>query len=164
MSEPESLPQGQFEGREAFQDLVRQAFAQAAREGWREIIVCDASFEDWPLREREVAESLNAWATAGRRFTMLATRYDAVQRLHARFVNWRVKWSHLVDCRQCRQAAPVDFPSALLGPDWVMQRLDVPRCNGVAGREPARRVALRELLEERLRASSPGFAASTLGL
>jgi hypothetical protein len=34
----------------------------------------------------------------------------------------------------------------------------------MAGTEPRRRVLLRELLNERLRASTPGFPASTLGL
>jgi hypothetical protein len=158
------LPEGRFEGREAFQHHIRHALATAAQEGWREMLWADASFEDWPLRERAVVETLNAWAKPGRRLTMLAVRYDSLYRLAPRFVAWRVRFGHLVECRQGRSMDPVDFPSALLGPVWVMQRLDLQRCHGMAGVEPARRLALRELLEERLRASSPGFAATTLGL
>ena len=60
------LPEGRFSGREAFQQLVRDAFASAAREGWAEIILSDAYFHDWPLGERAVIESLNAWARRGR--------------------------------------------------------------------------------------------------
>ena len=53
-----ALPTGRFAGRKAFQQLVRDALACAAREGWREIILSDPNFEDWPLGERAVAESL----------------------------------------------------------------------------------------------------------
>jgi hypothetical protein len=45
-----------------------------------------------------------------------------------------------------------------------MRRLDLQRCTGVASSEPRMRQLLREELEERKRQSSPGFAATTLGL
>jgi len=157
-------PAGRFAGREAFQQLVRDALARAAREGWREIILSDADFEDWPLGERAVAESLAAWSAAGRHCTLLARRYDAVVRRHPRFVTWRTAWSHIIEARSCASADPLELPSAIWSPGWVMQRLDPQRCNGVAGSEPERRLLLRETLDEWLRRSSPSFAASTLGL
>ena len=45
---PQALPEGRFTGRTEFTDMIRQAFAAAALQGWREIIVCDPDFEDWP--------------------------------------------------------------------------------------------------------------------
>jgi hypothetical protein len=163
--QPQSvLPTGRFSGREAFEQTVRDAFACAAREGWKEIMVSDASFSDWPLRERAVAESLQAWAHKGRRFVMLATRFDELQRYQPRFVAWRQTWSHIVECRQCRQADPEDFPSAIWSPAWVMQRHDLERSVFVCDTQAGRRVALRQSLEEWMRQSSPGFPASTLGL
>ena len=161
---PVVLPSGRFAGREAFAQRVRDALAAAAQQGWREIIVCDASFEDWPLRERAVAESLYAWSKAGRRFVMLASHYDAVLRNHARFVMWRKTWSHIVDCRVCRNLDPPDFPSAIWSPVWAMRRLDLFHSTGISGTEAGRRVQLREVLDELLLASGPGFPASTLGL
>lgn len=161
---PVTLTEGRFEGRVAFQQLVRDALACAAQEGWNEIILSDASFEDWPLGERAVVESLNAWSARGRRMTLLARRYDAVQRLHARFVNWRGTWGHLIECHGCPVADPLELPSAIWSPGWVMQRLDPVRSTGHAGREPARRLALRESLSEWIGKSSPAFPASTLGL
>ena len=158
------LPDGRFEGREAFQNLVRQALATAAHEGWPQLILCDASFEDWPLRERAVVDSLRAWSKTGRRITLLATRYDAVVRLHPRFVSWRSTWGHIVEARQCKGQDPLAFPSAIWSPHWVLRRLDLERCTGVTGAEPKRRVALRELLDEHLRNSAAGFASTTLGL
>jgi hypothetical protein len=158
------LPQGRFEGRVAFGDLVRSALACAAHEGWREIILSDASFADWPLGERAVADSLQAWSASGRRVTLLARRYDDVLRRHARFVQWRKTWSHIVEARGCSSADELELPSAIWSPSWVMQRLDPDRCTGFSGVEPERRLAVRELLAEWLQRSAPAFPATTLGL
>ena len=49
----------------------------------------DANFHDWPLGERAVVESLQAWARSGRRMTLRARTYDEVICRHARFVRWR---------------------------------------------------------------------------
>ena len=96
---PGPLPSGGFMGREAFRQRVRDALARAAGEGWRELILCDATFADWPLGERVCVEALHAWMRGGQRqFTMLARRYDEVVRHHARFVDWRRQWSHRIDC------------------------------------------------------------------
>lgn len=160
----DTLPQGRFEGREAFARMVRDALACAAAEGWRELILSDASFADWPLGERAVTDSLQAWSASGRRCILLARRYDDVRRMHARFVGWRQTWSHIVEARGCPSADALEIPSAIWSPAWVMRRLDAERCNGVAGAEPERRVALRELIDGWLHKSSPAFAATTLGL
>ncbi len=161
---PAGLPAGRFTGRQDFQQLVRDALACAAREGWREIILCDADFQDWPLGERAVAQSLQDWSAAGRRCTLLARRWEGIALRHARFVAWRRTWAHIIEARACASADPMDLPSAIWSPGWVMQRLDIERCNGVSGSEPERRVLLRETLQEWLLKSSPSFPATTLGL
>lgn len=159
-----ALPDRRFEGRSEFRQLVRDALATAAREGWREIVLSDASFEDWPLGERAVAESLQAWSRSGRTMVLLARRYDVVVREHARFVTWRGLWSHIISAHACPSADPGELPSALWSPHWVMERRDLDRCVGWCGSEPERRVALRERLDEWLQKSTPGFPATTLGL
>lgn len=158
------LPTGRLTGREVFVQTVRDALACAAREGWADIILSDATFEDWPLHERAVADSLQAWSRTGRRLTMLATRFDVVQRQHARFVSWRKTWGHLIDCRVCPAADPLDFPSALWSPGWVMHRIDPQNSVVLCGRDAQRRTLLRETLNEWGRNSAPGFPASQLGL
>lgn len=158
------LPEGRFEGRKDFQQLVRDALACAAREGWRQIIISDANFHDWPLGERAVAESLQAWSASGRHCTLLARNWDDAVRRHARFVMWRRTWSHIIDARACSSADPLELPSAIWSPGWVMQRLDPERSNGYSGSEPERRVLLRENLNEWLQKSAPSFPAHTLGL
>ena len=161
---PEVLTDGRFSGREAFGKLVRDALTCAAREGWQEIILSDATFEDWPLRERSVVESLHAWSKSGRHLIMLATRYDEVMRNHARFVSWRKTWGHIIDCRVCRVASAADFPSAIWSRSWFMHRLDPQHSLGTCGHDRERSVQLREVLNEKIRDSVPGFPASTLGL
>lgn len=158
------LPHGRFEGPSEFADLIRLAFSAAAAQGWREIIICDSTFEDWPLGERAVAQSLNEWSKSGRKLTMLAKNYSEVMRRHARFVAWRRTWSHIIECRANSAVSSDDMPSALWSPDFVFQRLDLARSTGVSGAEAARRVALKERLNECLKLSSPAFAATTLGL
>ncbi len=164
-TDPPGLPGGRFAGRREFAEMIRHAFAAAAAQGWREIILSDPDFGDWPLGEREVAQALNDWCKTGRKFMMLAENYDAVLARHARFVAWRRAWSHLVECR-ANKATPGGrgVPSALWSPGWMFERLDARRCSGVAGVDGARRVALRQRLNERLLDSSAAFAATVLGL
>jgi peptidyl-tRNA hydrolase len=87
-----------------------------ARAGAR-LILSDASFLDWPLGERAVAESLQAWSRPGRRkVILLARRYDEVMRRHARFVKWRQTWSHIIEARGCPSADELEFPSVIWSP------------------------------------------------
>jgi hypothetical protein len=163
-AQPASLPSRRFEGREDFRQLVRDALATAAREGWRELVLSDATFDDWPLGERVVIESLQAWSKSGRKCVLLAKRYDEVVRKHPRFVAWRGTWSHIITAVACPSADALELPSALWSPAWVLERRDIERSNGYCGSEPDRRVALREGLDEWLRKATPAFPATTLGL
>lgn len=159
-----ALLEGAFDGRSAFQQLIRDALASAAREGWREIILCDASFDDWPLGERAVVESLNAWSKTGRSFTLLAKRYEGFGERLPRFVTWRGRWSHIISAHAVPSADALEMPSAIYSPHWVMHRIDPVHCKGIASHDAQRRVALREELDGWLHKSSPAFAATTLGL
>lgn len=155
---------GAFSGPTAFGHIVRAALARAAQEGWQTMVWCDASFEEWPLGERVVTESLQAWAGSGRQLVVLAHSFTSVVRYQPRFVTWRKTWDHIIECRVCKTMDASAMPSALWSPHWGMRRLDLVRSTGVADLEPARRVLLKEELDECRRQSSPGFSASTLGL
>ena len=164
MNSENILPEARFEGPLQFAALIRLAFATAAEQGWRDMIICDNTFEDWPLGERTVAQSLNDWAKSGRKITVLAKNYNEVMRRHARFVTWRRTWSHIIECRINTATSPDDLPSAMWSPVWVFQRVDLARSIGFSGAEATRRVALKERLNERLKFSQPAFSATTLGL
>lgn len=159
------LPAGPFIGRESFRTRVREGLSAAGRAGWRELILCDASFEDWPLGERAVVDALEAWARGGgQRLTLLARRYDGLERRHPLFVHWRRQRARLIECRGVPTADALAMPSVLWSPEWALERHEVLRSSGVCGDEAARRLRLRELLDGWLERSSPAFAASTLGL
>ena len=155
---------GTFSGPSEFAQRIREFIAAAAVQKWPHMVWSDVDFEDWPLRERAVAEALNAWAGPGRRLTMIAKRYNQVTILHPRFVQWRGTWSHLVDCRVVKHLDDSEMPSALVGPEWFLHRRESTRSIGICGLEPRGRVELTELLDECNRQSSPGFPATTLGL
>jgi hypothetical protein len=158
------LPEGIFEGRQDFHAHLRAALAAAARNNWRELVLADPDFLDWPLGERASVDALQAWSAAGRSLVLLAQRFDVFERHHARFVHWRRMWSHIVDCRACHGPGLPQVPSAIWTPGWFLQRIDVEHGRAVCGHEPARRRALREQIDECLRHARPAFPATTLGL
>ena len=159
-----SLPEGPFDGPRAFHACLHAALAAAAQQNWREIVICDPGFADWPLGERAVADALQAWSASGRSLVLLAQRFDVFEREHARFVHWRRMWSHIVDCRACEGSGLPQVPSGIWTPSWFLNRIDVERSRGVCGGEPAGRRSLRERIDECLRHARPAFPASTLGL
>ncbi|MBZ0224773.1 MAG: hypothetical protein K8F51_02190 [Comamonas sp.] len=159
------LPVGRFAGREAFRQLVRDALASAASQAWPELVLSDFDFADWPLGERAVVESLHRWAGHRRRLTMLAGNFDAVARLHPRFVHWRVRWDHVVVARKASAIGSEEMPSVLWSPTWMLQRRDPVRSNGASSREAQRLTWQREQLAEWIQSrSAPGFPSSVLGL
>ncbi len=164
MDNDKPLLEGTFSGRQDFQQLIRDSVAQAAREGWREMIWSDLDFADWPLGERSVTADLQAWSMTGRKLTLLAKRFDGLIATHHRFVTWRKQWAHIIEARAVSSASEEEFPSMIWSPDWVMHRLQPTWCKGVAGSEPARRLQSRELLADWLSKSGPAFPSSTLGL
>ena len=158
------LVEGRFGGRREFAEMIRQAFAAAVFAGWREMILSDPDFADWPLDEHGVTQALHDWSKTGRKLTMMAASYDTLLSRHARFVTWRRAWSHIIECR-ASTATPADsMPSALWSPGWAFERHDVRRCAGVASSDINLCVLIKERLNERLLTSSPAFPATVLGL
>lgn len=159
------LTEGRFDGREAFDVILRRALSAAAQQGWKEIVFSDPDFADWPLGERASIEALQAWAASGRRFMLLAQRFDILERGHARFVPWRRTWDHIVECRATAgKAVGAEVPSAIWTPSWFVHRIDPERSRGVSGIDPGARRALREAIDECWHRGRPAFPASTLGL
>lgn len=158
------LLHGAFSGPAAFAQRIRDTIDHAARYQWKQMVWADEDFLDWPLYERSVVEALQAWAGKGRMLHLLARRFDAFPRLHPRFVTWRQRWDHIIDCRICAQVQGIDLPSALWTPDYAVQRVDVERSIGWSGVERQRVSAIRAEMDECAKHSSPGFAATTLGL
>ncbi|MDR2335067.1 MAG: hypothetical protein LBE61_16500 [Burkholderiaceae bacterium] len=167
------FPQGRFDGPAEFQQWIRLALHCAAEQGLRELILCDRDFRDWPLGEREVLEALNAWASAGgpssgrspRKCIVLAGSFEFLRARHPRFVQWRTRWDHLIECRLLGTRNASDIPSAIWAPGWCLQRLDVERSRGTATIDARHGLVLHEHLREWIASRSrPGFPATILGL
>jgi hypothetical protein len=71
---------------------------------------------------------------------LLASATTSVVRQHARFVQWRGTWSHIITASACPRPIRSELPSAIWSPAWVLERRDLERSIGWCGSEPERRV------------------------
>jgi len=147
------------------QQAVRDALGMAAAQGCRELWLCDGDYADWPLGEKAVIESLSAWAYAHRRLTVLARSFDELPRRHARWVEWRRQWAHVVDCRLLNEEDAAAAPWLLLAPGVVAVRVfDPVHYRGSLSEDPADALRCRELVDALSQRSTDSFPATTLGL
>ena len=156
---------GVIDTRAQFQAAVRSAFAQIAATGTRDIWMCDDDFAEWPLNDPQVIEHLSNWASAHRRCTVLASRYDSLQRQHPRWVQWRRQRSHVVHCLAPDESQTNPLPCVLLAPGCVTLRLiDRERWRGSISTDLGPAVRERERLNALMQRSVDAFPSSTLGL
>ena len=162
MSEPESQL---ITSRSGFHEAVRQAFAEAAEAGCPEIWLCDADFADWPLGERAVVEQLTHWAGAQRRLTLVASHFEEVARRHARWVEWRRNWAHVVHCRSNTELERSRFPCAMLASGRFSLALSsLEHHRGRVSRNADDMQRCRESIDAVLQRSEVSFPATTTGL
>jgi peptidyl-tRNA hydrolase len=154
-----------LDGRHAFQQAIREGIAAAAAEGCREMWFCDAHYGDWPLSERAVIETLSAWAYSHRKLVVLAHTFEQFPKRHARWVEWRRQWSHIVECRALEEIESAEVPCLLLAPDVVTVRIhDAVRHRGTWSRALDDAIRARELVDAVSQRSVESFPATTLGL
>ena len=148
-----------------FQDALRAAFAEIARNGSREMWICDEDFSDWPLNDGEVIDALTQWALPHRKLTVIARHYDEVTRKHPRWVEWRRTWSHVVECRAQEEIESGELPTLLLAPSLVCVRLfDRIHFRGSVSRDAGDILRNRELVDAVSQRSVESFPGSILGL
>ncbi len=158
-------PGGLITSRSEFHDALRLAFAQAAAHGSRELWLCDDDFADWPLGERAVIEHLTQWATSTRKMTLVARTFDEVVRRHARWIEWRRQWSHIVECRTNNELEAGAMPKLLIASGATSVRLsDAVHYRGRVGTDRADERRSKELVDAVLQRSEEAFPATTTGL
>ena len=146
-------------------DALHEAFAEVAAVGSRELWLCDDDFAAWPLNERAVVAQLTQWAMAHRRLTLIARSFDEFPRRHARWVEWRRTWSHVVSCRALDDVQPGELPTLLVAPGLVMVRLaDALQCRGVISRRASDLAIARETADAFFQRSQESFPPTLLGL
>ena len=151
--------------RSEFHEALRQSFTDIAALGCRELLLSDADFTDWPLSDAIVLNSLTQWAAAHRKLTLLAPQFDDLARRHGRWVEWRRRWAHVVECRANTEVEADKVPTMLLAPGLLMVRLvDRLRYRGSVSTAASDLVLGREQLDALLQRSEETFPATTLGL
>lgn len=160
------LPSRPITSRADFQAVLRVAFQETAVAGCREIWLADSDFAHWPLGERAVVDALARWAQpAHRRLHLFAANFDAIGRLHPRWVAWRRQWAHQVECRTDMALEPGQIPTVWIAPGLGSLRLwDTTRWLGRWSRNAADMAGDREVLDAVLQQSQPAFPATVTGL
>jgi hypothetical protein len=151
--------------RSEFHDALKEAFAFVADKGCREVFIADPAFGDWPLGDRSVLENLSRWAYTHRKLTVLAESFDEFPRRHARWVEWRRQWAHVVDCRVVDEADVGRLSGLLLAPGLMSLRvLDAEHYRASLSFGAADTIQIRDALDALLQRSEEAFPVTTLGL
>jgi hypothetical protein len=151
--------------REDCRAAIRTVLAEAAQHGCRELWLCDTEYLDWPLGELEVIDSLSRWALPHRRLTLLASSFEAIARRCPRWVEWRRRWSHVVECRLLDDIEPDQVPGLLLAPGIAVLRIaDRVHGRGSLSREVGDFVRCRESIDALMQRSVESFPPTTTGL
>jgi hypothetical protein len=151
--------------RSAFQEALHSAFLSLPTLSCRQLFLSDPDFADWPLSDPKVIEALGQWAASHRSLTLLASHFEAFPRRHARWINWRQPWSHIVSCQAADEADVPQLLTQLFIPGQLVIRLvERPSFRGSVSREVADLAQAEEGFVELLQRSQASFPATTLGL
>jgi len=164
------LIEGRHEGVPELRSLRRRMLLAACQGKARRVMALDPDFVDWPLSDADVLDAMTQWGRLGGRLELLSPSYTQAHRQHARFIQWRLKWDHLLRI--------ADFDPGEAGPEWptsllvvvggetsgVLRVLDFDRGRAVFSRSATERQAAVELFDAIAQRSSPAWPLSTLGL
>ena len=155
-----------IDSRASFAAALRWGFERAVANGARCISCVDANFEEWPLDDAELLQSLTAWLRLPqRRLVLLAANYASVPQRLPRFTAWRRDWSHAIQAWQPPQELALDLPTLLLDDRSVsVHLLDPLHWRGRAAVDARSRLLWQEKIDVVLQRSETAFAATTLGL
>lgn len=155
-----------IDSRDGFVAAVHGAVARARDCGARRMVWADADFADWPLDEPALLEPLAAWARLPqRRLTLVAVRFEPLQRRSPRFVAWRQTWSHAVDAFTPAPGDEADLPSLLLVERvCAVHRADPARNRGRIVEEASELRGWVDGIDAFLQRCDPAFPVTTLGL
>ena len=151
--------------RAEFHAAIRTSLAYARQLDAAEIYCTDPTFADWPLNERDVIASLDGWVGSRRRLFVFGHDFSEMGRRQHRFVEWRRRWAHVVQCRSDDELEAEQVPTLLFIPGAVCLRLlDRVRYRGTASDAPVDLAEGRECIDALLQRSTEAFPVTTLGL
>lgn len=119
-STPESTgsPPSALRSRADFHAALRWSLDHALASRSRRLTWMDPDFAIWPLGDPGLLQALTHWLKLPqRRLVLIAHRFDAVPRLHPRFVAWRRDWSHAIDAWAPSEGVEVHMPTLAIDDD-----------------------------------------------
>lgn len=164
------LTEGRHEGLGELRALRRALILQGCAQGARRILALDPNFADWPWSDPDVLDALAHWGRGGGRLEMLAPDYTAAARHQSRFVQWRLKWDHLLRIGSFEEGeAGAGWPTSTLvvvGGEGagVLRVLDFEAWRATFSRQATDRQAALEQFDAIAQRSSPSWPLSTVGL
>lgn len=149
-----------------FEAALRWGLTAAAAGAARRLHWLDPDFATWPLDDGALIADLTAWLRRPqRRLVMLARDYEAMPRLHPRFVAWRRDWVHAIDTLALPQDVQLELPTLLVDDGPVSVHLiDAVHWRGRASLDERAATLWRETVDALLQRSEPAFPAHHLGL
>ena len=166
----DALPTGLVESAEEARQMLRQALQLAAEQGGRELCWLDPDFTSWPLSDPALLDALHRWALPHRKLRLLAaTDYEALRRVHPRFVQWRRLHDHVIDARAYDPAEMLErstpAPQGLvLAPGLLTMKLWTPARASLSLHDTREEAMAHEWFDAIEQRSAASFASSTLGL
>ena len=95
----------------------------------------------------------------------MARTFDEVARRHARWIEWRRQWSHIVTCRTNSELEAGDMPTLFLAAGTLTVRLsDSVHHRGRVSRDKSEEIRCKELVDAVLQRSEEAFPTTTTGL
>lgn len=160
-----------FESRTEYLQTLHQALLNACLHGGRDMLWMDQDFANWPLSDPAVLSALSSWALPHRRLVLLATNYEALQRRHPRFVQWRQLHDHVVTAWQFdpqdvqAPGGAQAYASLLLAPGlWCLRLWDPLHWRGSLTNDAAEALEAREWFDAVAQRAVRSFGASVTGL
>lgn len=152
--------------RSEFEAALHWAVQTSIERQSRRITLVDPDFALWPLDDARLLDALTGWLRLPqRKLVMLARDYEAMPRLHPRFVGWRRDWSHGVEPWLLPQEVQMEMPILLVDDGPVSVHLiDAVHWRGRASLEDRAAHLWRESVDALLQRSESAFPVHQLGL
>jgi len=163
--EPGSPPSA-LRSRADFHAALQWSLGHAIANRSRRLTWMDPDFAIWPLGDPALLQRLTAWLKLPqRRLVLIGQRFDAVPRLHPRFLAWRRVWSHAIDAWAPSEGIEVRMPTLAIDDDRLcLQVFDSTHWRGRLSLDEQDVRQWRDEIDALLQRCEAAFAVHQVGL
>lgn len=152
--------------RAGFCAAVSWGVQAAMARGARKLLWVDPDYDDWPLDDPALLDSLTQWLhRPQRRLVMLARDWRSMPQRHARFCAWRRHYTHALETRTPDLDDAPTLPTLLIDDTGVCVRLnDRVHWRGRCGLDAGETRLLYTEFDVLAQRSTPDFPVNQVGL